>query len=76
MSSKAERRISMKLRGFDKEPLITEQLALEIAKLVLVREYGPDELQLQQPLIIRNEGDTWVIVGSRARLHMVGCSIS
>jgi hypothetical protein len=63
--SKESRRISMKLRGFNKQPLITEELALEIAKLVFIREFGHEDFELQQPLTVQDEGDTWVIEGSR-----------
>jgi hypothetical protein len=62
---KAHRRISMKLRGFNSEPLITEDLALEIAKLLLIREFGSDDFELQQPLSVKDEGDAWLVEGSR-----------
>ena len=55
----------MKLRGLNSEPLITEDLALEIAKLLLVREFGPDDFALQQPLTVKDEGDAWLVEGSR-----------
>ena len=55
----------MKLRGFNREPLITEELALEIAKLVFIEEFGREEFELQQPLTVQDEGDTWVVEGSR-----------
>jgi hypothetical protein len=55
----------MKLRGFNKEPLITEELALAIAKLVFIREFGREDFELQQPLTVQDDGDTWVIEGSR-----------
>lgn len=62
---KEARRISMKLRGFGKEPLITDEIALEIAKLMFIREFGPEDFQLQQPLTIRDEGNSWLVEGSR-----------
>lgn len=55
----------MKLRGFNSEPLITQDLALGIAKLLLAQEFGPDDLALQQPLTVKDEGDAWLIEGSR-----------
>jgi hypothetical protein len=63
--NKETRRISMKLRGFNREPLITEEMALEIAKLVFIREFGSEEFERQQPLTVQDEGDSWVIDGSR-----------
>ncbi len=55
----------MILRGFNREPLITEEMALEIAKLVFIREFGSDDFERQQPLTVQDEGDSWVIEGSR-----------
>jgi hypothetical protein len=55
----------MKLRGFNREPLITEAMALEIAKLVFIREFGSEDFERQQPLTVRDEGDSWLIEGSR-----------
>ena len=55
----------MILRGFNREPLITAAVALEIAKLVFIREFGSEEFERQQPLTVQDEGDSWVIQGSR-----------
>ena len=64
-ASRENRRISMKLRGFGKQPLITSEIALAIAKLVFTREYGAQDFELQQPLSIEDDGDTWVVEGNR-----------
>ena len=45
--------------------LITEAIALEIARLVLVKEHGEEELKEQLPLRVAPEADTWVVRGSR-----------
>lgn len=63
--SKEARRVSMTLHGFGNKPLVTEAMALAIAKLVFIEEFGPDDFELQQPLTVQDEGDTWVIEGSR-----------
>lgn len=62
---KESRRISMKLRGFGQGPLITEEIALEIAKLMFIREFGSADFELQQPLTIQDDGESWLIEGSR-----------
>jgi hypothetical protein len=43
--------------------LITENIALEIARLVLKEEDGEAELVRQSPFSISEEGDAWVVTG-------------
>ena len=45
--------------------LVTDAIALEIARLVLTKEHGEDELKKQAPLSVVPEGDAWVVRGSR-----------
>ena len=47
--------------------LITDAIAVEIARLVLVKEHGEDELKRQLPLSVIAEDDTWVVRGSRPK---------
>ena len=54
--------------------LITELIAREIAKLVLVNEHGEDEFKEQLPLSVAAETDAWVVRGSRP--IMVGSDFS
>jgi len=45
--------------------LITDAIALEIARLVLANEHGEGELKEQSPLSVAPEADAWVVRGSR-----------
>ena len=44
--------------------LITDSIAREIARLVLLNEHGEDVLKEQLPLVVAAEADTWVVRGS------------
>jgi hypothetical protein len=46
--------------------LISDAIALEIARPVLAREHGEDEVNKQLPMSVVADGDTWVVRGSRA----------
>ena len=54
--------------------LITEAIAVEIARLVLTEEHGEDELKRQLPLMTRVEGNTWVVRGSQAVVETLDMS--
>lgn len=45
--------------------LVSRETAFEFAKMLLADRFGPDEVQLQEPLSIHGENDIWVIRGSR-----------
>jgi|SRR5579863_3849284 hypothetical protein len=60
-----EERPDMMARRAAGMKLVTDAIALEIARLVLTKEHGDDELKRQLPLFISADADTWVVRGSR-----------
>ena len=60
-----EERPDMMARRAAGMKLITDVIALEIARLVLTKEHGDGEFKEQLPLSVTPEDDTWVVRGSR-----------
>jgi len=69
-----DERLDMVSRRAAGTKLISDVIALEIARLVLAREHGEDEIKDQLPLSVTAEGDAWVVRGSRPM--MVGSDFS
>ena len=57
--------LSMYLYGILQQKLVTRDTALAFACALLKDKFGEEELALQDPISIREDGDTWVISGSR-----------
>lgn len=57
--------LSMYLYMMVGERLITRTTALAIAQLVLADRFGSQEVELQEPFHVEEQGKTWVISGSR-----------
>lgn len=55
----------MQLRRILQQKLVSREVALEIARLIIKDNDGEDELRLQEPLLASEIGDDWEIVGSR-----------
>jgi hypothetical protein len=60
-----EEHITMKLYDAAGRDLISREIALEIARLVFIDVFGQDDFEKQAPLMIRDEGSTWLVEGSR-----------
>jgi len=56
---------SMLSRRWSRTKLITSQIAIEIARLVHKQAQGEDELASNEPLLAIEEGDAWVVTGSK-----------
>jgi hypothetical protein len=56
---------SMLSRRWSGAKLITSQVALEIARLVHKQAEGESDLASNEPLTAAEEGDTWVVTGSK-----------
>jgi hypothetical protein len=46
------------------QALVSDEVALEFARLIVRDNYGGDALAAQSPLTIQAEGDEWIIRGS------------
>lgn len=57
--------LSMYLYRTTQQRLVSRETALEFAKMLLADRFGAEEVQLQAPLTIHEENDTWIIRGSR-----------
>jgi hypothetical protein len=56
---------SMLSRRWSGTKLITSQIALEIARQVHKQNRGEKDLASNEPLSVAQEGDTWVVTGSK-----------
>jgi NTF2 fold immunity protein len=57
--------LSMYLYGVLQQKLVTRDTALAFACALLKDKFGAEELALQEPITISEDGDTWVVSGSR-----------
>ena len=52
-------------RRWSGEILITEEIAVELARNVHRNLYGADDLLSNEPLTVTEDGDEWVVQGSK-----------
>jgi len=55
--------MSMWLRRANEKRLITAQIAIAIARLVLKEEYGQSEVDQNEPFSVTEDGDIWIVQG-------------
>lgn len=58
---------SMYLSRLTGQKYVTRDTALAFAQMIIRDNFGQDELKLQSPLDVREDGDNWVIRGAKRR---------
>jgi hypothetical protein len=56
---------SMTVRTAIRQQLISEEIALELCKMVIARWRGEDECKAQLPFTVEDGGNVWKVTGSR-----------
>ncbi len=49
--------------------LVSANTAAELVRMIVKDEYGQDELDRNEPLSVRAEGDEWVVTGASGPQH-------
>ena len=62
--SKDRQDYTMLSRRWSGEILITEEIAVELARNVHRNLYGVDDLSANEPLTVTGDGDEWIVQGS------------
>lgn len=60
---------SMWMRRARGSRLVSAKTAAQLIRLIVTDEYGQDELDRNEPLSVREDGDVWIVDGAPGEQH-------
>jgi hypothetical protein len=57
---------TMKMRRFANQRIVSAEIALKIAQMIVIEDCGEAVFNAQQPMTVSSDGDFWHVIGLRS----------